>query len=309
MMLLFWSCQNQPHKSDAVVPANFSKPSDEKVRGAKLSDYWYKGNAEISRYELTQNRYGDLHPGYAVMIFVTEDFLTDKQVKNDRYQNPNSINVLKNNQIKKFPTGIYDYSVMSSVFTPVDPLDFPNTLKVSTSSQEWCGHTYSQINLKKDQYLTELHSYFESEADMLTSLDVAILEDELFNRIRLNPMTLPTGKIKIIPSTQIARLMHLDYSVVDAEASLADYSGDDFESTSFMVYKVRFLSLERTLEIVFEKKSPYKIEGWTDSYPSMFDQKIRKTIAKKTHERYSPYWKENSLSEMNLRETLGLPDF
>ena len=59
------------------------------------------------------------------MIFVTEDFLTEKQVKNDHYKNPKSVSILKNNQISKFPTGIYDYSIMKSVFTPIDIKEFP----------------------------------------------------------------------------------------------------------------------------------------------------------------------------------------
>lgn len=308
-VFLLWSCQDPSVKSDVVLSSKFTGESTEENIGTKLGDYWYQGKAEISRYELIQNRYGDLHPGYAVMIFVTEDFLTDKQVKNDRYENTNTIHILKNNQIKKFPTGVYDYSVMSSVFTPTDVMDYPNTLKVSTSTQEWCGHTYMQLNFRNNRYVSELHSYFEDEADMVTQLDKAILEDELFNRIRLSPKTLPLGKIKVIPSTQIARLKHLDYTVVNAVAYLEEYNGADFDAESLMVYSVNFPALDRKLEIVFEEKSPYKIEGWIDSYPSTFDQKVRKTIAKKTHERYSPYWKENSLSNMNLRESLGLPGF
>jgi len=63
----------------------------------KLDDYWYQGKAEISSYQLEQARYSDVHPGEAVLVFVTEDFLTDKQVKNDNYTNKNSalINFLK----------------------------------------------------------------------------------------------------------------------------------------------------------------------------------------------------------------------
>ena len=46
-----------------------------------LDEYWYQGKAEISRFELQQSRYGEVHQGDAVMIFVTEDFRTDIQVK------------------------------------------------------------------------------------------------------------------------------------------------------------------------------------------------------------------------------------
>jgi hypothetical protein len=51
---------------------------------------WYAGVAEITRYELKQARYRDVHTGDAVLIFVTEDFLTDKQVKHERGDGPST---------------------------------------------------------------------------------------------------------------------------------------------------------------------------------------------------------------------------
>jgi hypothetical protein len=268
--------------------------------------YWYQGKAEISRYELSQNRYGDNHPGEAIHIFVTEDFLTDKQVKNDRYKNKNSISVLKNNMIRQFSAGIYDYSMMTSVFTPIDRNLHPNTLKITTSSQDWCGQSFQQINLKKDKYKIELRSYFESEADQNFKLDYAFLEDEIFNRIRLGPENLPLGKIQMIPSTQICRLMHLETKTLSVEASKYQYTGQEFEGKQLQVFKISFPSINRVLEIVYEETFPYQIIGWKDSYPSMFDKKVRTTIAKKTHERFSAYWQENNLKDMALRKDLGL---
>ena len=37
-----------------------------------FKDYWYDGSAEISSYQLYQERYGEMREGTAVMIFVTE---------------------------------------------------------------------------------------------------------------------------------------------------------------------------------------------------------------------------------------------
>ncbi len=78
-LLFFMACQSPSVESDtanAVKVLNTTAPTD------KLSDYWYQGKAEITSYTLLQNRYKDVHPGSAVLVFVTEDFLTDKQVKN-----------------------------------------------------------------------------------------------------------------------------------------------------------------------------------------------------------------------------------
>ncbi|MGB3364388.1 MAG: hypothetical protein WBB48_06385, partial [Thermodesulfobacteriota bacterium] len=139
-----------------VVLANFSvvesqelDSSSSVVDSEEFKAYWYDGKAEITSYKLEQARYGELHEGYAVMVFVTEDFSKTKQVKLDNPQNANGddVKVLKLNRIKKFDTGIYRYSMMDSVFTPVYIGEHPNTLKITSSSQEWCGNTFTQLNL------------------------------------------------------------------------------------------------------------------------------------------------------------------
>ena len=62
--------------------------------------------------------------------------------------------ILKLNLIKRFNTGIYDYSMMKSVFTPIpsEQQQLSKTLKVSTTRQDWCGHVYLQYNLEGDHY-------------------------------------------------------------------------------------------------------------------------------------------------------------
>lgn len=272
----------------------------------KLGKYWYQGKAELNKYELQQNRYDAVHSGEAIAIFVTEDFLTDKQVKNDNYNDPNSTPILKLNLIKRFTTGLYDYSIMSSAFTPTKVQDIPQTLKVTTSTQDWCGHTFMQFNYEDGKYKSTLHSYFEAEGDREEMLDYAILEDELMNRIRIAPDALPTGKLQIIPSATILRLKHLPAQAVEASASLGNYKGKDFAGDNLKVYRVNFPVMNRTLEIVFQNKAPYIIEGWTDTYPSAFDRKARTTIAKRTKTILSPYWQKNDPKDEVLRASLEL---
>ncbi|HEY6064603.1 MAG TPA: hypothetical protein VIY96_00515, partial [Thermoanaerobaculia bacterium] len=83
--------------------------------------YWYQGKAELTRYKLDQARYGEMHPGEAVLIFVTEPFLPDRQVKLERGDPSRGVTVLKLNFVRKFFTGMYPYSLMTSTFTPVEP--------------------------------------------------------------------------------------------------------------------------------------------------------------------------------------------
>lgn len=275
-----------------------------------LGDIWYQGKAEVSRYKLQQNRYKDVHPGEHIMIFVTEDFLTDKQVKNDHYTNPNSTPIIKNNQLRRFTTGLYDYSIMTSVFTPVKVDELPYTEKVTTSAQDWCGQAWMQVN-KKDEggYEMHLHSYFENEADQVKSVPDAILEDELYNRIRMNPKALPTGDIELYPGTVFMRLAHKPFSAVEAEAVLTEYSGEDFSGDQLQVYKLYYPDYQRTLEIIFEKEAPHRIEGWREGMPSMFDNKVRWTIAKRTTTEWIDYWSKNSLDNRSLRAEMGIEGF
>ena len=105
-----------------------------KYMNDQFNDYWYNGTAELTRYKLEQGRYGELHEGDAVLIFVTEDFRSDTQVKYEGGDRKNVAPILKLNFTKKFLTGVYPYSLMTSIFTPVDVND--KTIKVSTSVQE-----------------------------------------------------------------------------------------------------------------------------------------------------------------------------
>ena len=310
---MLFSCQPSGPKGSSPSPPSQSlaRPAVYEFQSepVRLSDYWYQGAAEVSRYELHQNRYADVHPGTVIAVFVTEDFLADKQVKNDNYSNPNSIPILKMNMINRFTTGLYDYSVMRSVFTPVKVKEHPQTLKVSTTSQDWCGHVYMQLNFRDGQYASTLHSYFENEADQQQEVPYAILEDELFNRIRMNPEGLPTGPVSILPSTMIVRLKHLPFQAVQAQASLTPYQGTAFQGDNLRAYSVNFPSLKRTLQIVFQAEEPYLIEGWTDAYPSMSDGKVRTTLARRTKTIREKYWQKHGLEDTAMRQELGLEFF
>ncbi|PIQ17718.1 MAG: septum formation inhibitor Maf, partial [Flavobacteriaceae bacterium CG18_big_fil_WC_8_21_14_2_50_34_36] len=70
-----------------------------------FKSYWFSGTAEITSYTLEQERYGEMRDGSAVLIYVTEDFHGDTQVKANK-KNDLTIPVLKLNSTKNFLTGI-----------------------------------------------------------------------------------------------------------------------------------------------------------------------------------------------------------
>ncbi len=309
LFFLLTACENNPTKKNAlgmISPITTTTKKD--VPSEKLSNYWYQGKAEINSYELQQARYSDVHPGEAVLVFVSEDFLTDKQVKNDNYVNKNTIPILKNNFLRRFTTGIYDYSIMTSVFTPANTKKFPTTPKITISSQDWCGQSFMQINQQKNKYKVELRSYFESEGDKNFTMEKAILEDEIFNRIRMNPDALPTGKTPLIPSATIARLMHLDLQPMSAMITKKAYKGTDFKGENLVAYEIEYPALKRKLSIVYQKEAPYIIEGWTDKYTALSRQQLTtKATRKKTL--LSPYWEQHGSKDVALRKDLGLTTF
>jgi hypothetical protein len=268
-----------------------------------FATYWFAGKAELNHYALEQAQYGALYPGEAVMIFVTEDFRTDTQVKSEDPANRDkSTPVMKTNIVKKFATGIYDYSLFTSVFTPINNSVFPNTLKVSTSGQEWCGHSYLQINYSNNAYHVDGKSYFEKEAAENYEVEKTMLEDELWNRIRLDPTKLPTGEIRLIPGTMAARLRHKRLDPLPVKAKLDAYEGVLFPGKLLRSYTLQYPTDDRTLMIVFEQAFPHKIVGWEETYTSKDNLLVSRGVLKKTLQ--SDYWNHNTPADSTLRRTL-----
>ena len=86
-------------------------------------DHWGDGRAELGAYDLVIPRYGELRRGVAVTIFVTETFSEEARVKANpgRHQASDEYPVMKLNFVQDFPTGIYDYNLMTSAFLALAP--------------------------------------------------------------------------------------------------------------------------------------------------------------------------------------------
>ena len=299
LFILFSSCKDQANSQ--------STNSDNLLNYENLinSDYWNDGKAEIATYELVQNRYNALHPGNVIMIFVTEDFLTDKQVKNESYTSTNSTKVLKNIQIKNFTTGVYEYNLHTSTFTPLDRNKL-NTLKVTNSMQEWCGTTFRQLNNKDSKYELQVRSYFEGEGDVEFKLAEVVLEDEFMNLIRISPSLLPIGEFEIISSLNFLSLRHKEPKVEKAKATTKKYTGNEFTGKNLNEFSYSIESQYRKVKIVFENESPHQIVGYKESYPSAFDGEVRTTVAKLKEIKRLKYWGLNNPEDKNIRKELGL---
>lgn len=265
----------------------------------EFSDYWYAGKAEVNNYDLQQSRYGQMHKGNAILIFVTEPFSKSQQVKLDNAGSAgeDKQTVMKLNFVKKFTTGIYPYSMMLSAFTPVDRYHYPNTVKVSMSSQEWCGQVFTQMNLKDDQYNVHSFSYFQSEGDQIFTLKKTLLEDEIWNRIRLDYKSLPQGEIELIPGVFATRLRHKDLKPVKANATLTT-------EKDTVSYRVEFKD-GRFLRIHFGLEFPHKILRWEERYRGITG-KMLTTSGTLKKSLYIDYWNKNQNKFSYLRDSLGI---
>lgn len=263
----------------------------------EFKKYWYSGKAEVNSYTIDQARYGENHPGKAVLIFVTEDFSKKKQVKLDEPEKSveDKVSVLKMNLTKNFVTGIYPYSMMLSSFVPVSQNQFPNPLKITMSSQEWCGHVFSQMNLAGKKYKVDSYSYFEQEGDNHFSLDKTLLEDEFWNRIRLDPDHLPDGKFTLLPGLFHTRLKH-------AELKASEVTGLKSTQGDTVTYTVTYP--DRRLSIFFQTTFPHKILGWEEE----FQERGKNAFTKATLDKsiYIDYWTKNKNEFQFLRDSLGL---
>ena len=274
------------------VLAMHAKADNLTERQELIRDFWYAG-AEVNRYQLSQNCYGEQHSGHCEWIFVTEPFDALQQVK-DEQRNKSSINVLKLNALRRFHTGLYSYRSMVSTFQPVDITRYPDTIKTTASIQDWCGQTFQQINRQAHGWQLRSYSYFQRMGDQDKLLTNAYLEDALWLLIRLNPESLPLGEFAIIPGAFHCRIAHFQPQVLRAVGRLKQHQ-------SKWNYSLIYKAYDRTLSIDFDVKFPHIIRGWQASSKQ---GTTRAVLSKRWM--HCNYWEHNQPKDRSLRRKLAL---
>ena len=129
---------------------------------AALSDpLWDDGKAEVAGYVTREARYGTLRDGEAVLITVKETFDAEQLVKADAPEPPQyPLTVMKLNRLVTVPTGVYTYRQMTSTFLEREDAQ---PVKLSVSSQEWCGTTAKRLEVHGDSAFLRAFSYFGAE--------------------------------------------------------------------------------------------------------------------------------------------------
>jgi hypothetical protein len=159
--------QEQPRAEGAAPHAEAATPWPSPDYGEPYHSHWRDGRAELAGYALRFPRYGEVREGTAVAIFVAEPFDEATRVKPEG-PTEGRFDAFKLNLTQDFPTGIYDYTLMTSAFVQLEEVlgRPPGAItKVSVGAQEWCGHVYHQALFDADAVRSVHHSYFEGEAD------------------------------------------------------------------------------------------------------------------------------------------------
>lgn len=262
---------------------------------------WRDGKAEISGYRITTMRYGEPRDGTGALIYVTEPMSRLTWIKDDHARGDERVEVLKLNHTVTFRTGIYPYSVMTSVFAPVQShgREAFTPAKISLSVQEWCGHVYHQIFPKGDHFHSVIHSYFASEGDRAETVQTGehpLYEDALLIQLReldgpfLGGTTSWSGTL--VPSLWSTRKAHHPLEPVRARLSREQATLNGAPVTRF--------TLERTgarWTYDVERAPPRRVLAWSSSDGE------RGTLLRTAR---LPYWKLNGPGGEAYLEQVGL---
>lgn len=263
---------------------------------------WGDGKAELSGYAVTTGRYGAPREGRLVLIYVTEPMDRRNWIKDDAGDVPPAerVNVLKLNQVLKFQTGIYPYSVMTSVFAPVDgPAGERFTpAKITMGAQEWCGHVYQKVMPAPAAFANELRSYFHADGELDATVKTppgTLYEDALLIQLRELDGSFAAGKDwtgTIVPSLWAQRKRHAPLTPAPATIHREDATRDGAAITRFTL---AYGGMTTAYDI--EKAMPHRVLGWKSKDGD--EARILKTVR-------LPYWQLNAPGDEKYLQQLGM---
>ena len=254
----------------------------------------------MSGYRITTNRYGEPRQGELVLIYVTEPHDGRILIKDDAVDKVNKVNMLKLNVSLKFRTGIYPYSLMTSIFSPVDTARRERfaPAKISFSAQEWCGHVYQVWKPTPGGFSSEVRSYFASEGDKTETVPTkpdALYEDALLIQLReldgaFNQKKNWSGDF--VPSIWTFRKGHRAARPIDGTIvrSTAEFNGK-----AVTLFEIAYAQVKR--KVYVEREFPRRILGWTTNDGE------QATLLKTAR---LPYWQLNHLGNESYLKEIGL---
>ncbi|MDB5049219.1 MAG: hypothetical protein JWO30_2290 [Fibrobacteres bacterium] len=309
-------------------PAGPAKPAP----SADFLKYWKSGLAELSSYAITAERYGEMRKAQGVLVFVYEEINADTRIKVESDKTPPAkvIPVLKLNSVLKFTTGVYDYSIMTSVFAGLSGPGVERPFqpqKISFTSQEWCGSVFHQVVPRSKGLVSEIHSYFEAEGDNISILPYPksapgvpaagapaagapgaggrsaafYYEDEMPILVReLDGPVLEAGaplRINLVPGLWERRKRHVPLAFTEGVLTKVGPETLSFQGGGKAAVKWTLVTKGITVTYHVEAAAPRKLLAWENDRGEKGEliASIRNT-----------YWEHNHNVDAPLRKQLGL---
>lgn len=216
--------------------------------------YWADGKAEFNIYDAKIAREGVPRPCEVLHILVREPFDPKQFVKPEGPPRPDSIAVLKLNQILHVPTGLYVYQQMHSNFWRVDNAKL---LKFSLTCNDSCGNTYKEARRGDgDQLNYEFHTYWDGMAEGKETIAVpanGYFYDELPWLVRTVDFSKPPAEFEV----------QLAGSIINSKK----------DTIVFKPAKISFKSTVKTIDVavvhaggtdhfILDRNGPYLLREW-----------------------------------------------
>jgi hypothetical protein len=263
-------------------------------------DHWGDGRAELSGYRITVTRYGTPREGELALIYVTEPHDRRTWIKDDDALEPHRVEVLKLIRSLHFLTGIYPYSVFSSVFAPVDRWDEERfrPVRIHLDVQEWCGSVSHRVWTGPDRLRSLRLSYFASEGETLR--EVPLPEGTLFEEALLIQLRELDGPFQgggdwegwLVPDLWTLRTGHGPVAPVEARITRSLATRGQVPVTRF---ELETADYRRTFDV--EEAAPKRVLGWETSTGEAAELLSSERLA---------YWGLNRLGDEGARDGLGL---
>ncbi len=218
------------------------------------NSYWGDGKAEFNIYDAQIARYGIPRQCEVLHILVREPFDSKQLVKPEGSPRPDTIAVLKLNQILHVPTGLSVDQQMHSNFWRVDNAKL---LKFSLSSSDSFGNTYKEARRAGDQLNYEYHTAWDGMAEGKEAIAPppnGYFYDELPWLVRTIDFSKATGNFEV----------QLAASVLNPKK----------DAIAFKPAKFSFKSTEKTIDVavehaggvdkfVLDRDGPHLLREWT----------------------------------------------
>ena len=268
--------------------------------GEAFTRAWSDGRAELSGYRARINRYGELRDAELVLIYVTEPMDRRTWVKDDDAPAEHRVNVLKLNASLKFQTGVYPYSVLTSVFAPVDRFraEAFAPVKITLSAQEWCGHVFHGVWPGDDRATELVMSYFAQEGERRRDVPTppgTLYEDALLIQLRELDGPFAGGADwhgTLVPSLWAIRRAHQPTAAIAASITRSRALRDGAPVNRFVL---RHGEVSRTFDV--EVDGAHRVLGWEGSDGE--EVHLLRTAR-------LPYWQLNHPGDEAQRALFGL---